>query len=89
MIEMTEEVRAWIKESANEIQLEAGEYIDSEDGLIHCSICRERRQTVVKRKADDHHNQPDTGTDEESLRSGTCAHLRTDSGTLCADSVQR
>lgn len=49
MIEMTEEVRAWIRESTNEIQLEAGEYIDSEDGLIHCSICRERRQTVVKR----------------------------------------
>lgn len=46
---MTEEVRAWIKESGNENALDTGEYIDQEDGLIHCSVCRERRQTVVKR----------------------------------------
>ena len=49
MIEMTEEVRSWINEAANQNILEAGEYMDSYDGLIHCSACHERRQTVVKR----------------------------------------
>ena len=49
MIEMTDEVRSWIDEASNHNILEAGEYIDSHDGLIHCSACHERRQTVVKR----------------------------------------
>ena len=49
MIEMTDEVRNYIDEAANQNILEAGEYIDPEDGLIHCGVCHERRQTVVKR----------------------------------------
>ena len=49
MIEMTDEVRSYIDEAANQNILEAGEYIDLEDGLIHCGVCHERRQTVVKR----------------------------------------
>ena len=49
MIEMTDEVRSYIDEAANQNILEVGEYIDSEDGLIHCGVCHERRQTVVKR----------------------------------------
>ena len=49
MIEMTDEVRSYIDEAANQNILEVGEYIDPEDGLIHCSVCCERRQTVVKR----------------------------------------
>lgn len=49
MIEMTDEVRNYIDEAANKNILEDDEYIDSEDGLIHCSVCCERRQTVVKR----------------------------------------
>ena len=46
---MTDEVRNYIDEAANKNILEDDEYIDSEDGLIHCSVCCERRQTVVKR----------------------------------------
>lgn len=49
MIEITHEVRSYIDEAANQSILEAGEYIDPEDGLIHCGVCHERRQTVVKR----------------------------------------
>ena len=49
MIEMTDEVRSYIDEAANQNILEAGEYMDPEDGLIHCGVCHERRQTVVKR----------------------------------------
>lgn len=39
MIEMTDEVRNYIDEAANKNILEDDEYIDSEDGLIHCSVC--------------------------------------------------
>ena len=49
MIEMTDEVRNYIDEVLNQNNLEAGEYIDPVDGLIHCGVCHERRQTVVKR----------------------------------------
>ena len=49
MIEMTDEVRSYIDEAANQNILEDYEYIDPEDGLIHCGVCHERRQTVVKR----------------------------------------
>ena len=49
MIEMTDEVRSYIDEAANQNILKDDEYIDPEDGLIHCGVCRERRQTVVKR----------------------------------------
>ena len=49
MIEITDEVRSYIDEAANQSIFEAGEYIDPEDGLIHCGICHERRQTAVKR----------------------------------------
>ena len=49
MIEMTDEVRSWIDEASKQNILEAGEYIDPDDGLIHCDVCHERRQTVVKR----------------------------------------
>ena len=49
MIEMTDEVRSYIDEAANQNILEADEYIAPEDGLIHCDVCHERRQTVVKR----------------------------------------
>lgn len=49
MIEMTDEVRRWVDEVSNQNNLEAGEYIDPVDGLIHCGVCHERRQTVVKR----------------------------------------
>ena len=46
---MTDEVRSYIDEAANQNILKDDEYIDPEDGLIHCGVCRERRQTVVKR----------------------------------------
>ena len=49
MIEMTDEIRSWIDEASNQNILEAGEHIDPDDGLIHCDVCHERRQTVVKR----------------------------------------
>ena len=49
MIEMTDEVRRWVDEASNQNILESGEYIDPDDGLIHCGVCHERRQTVVKR----------------------------------------
>ncbi|MBP3656807.1 MAG: ATP-binding protein [Clostridia bacterium] len=49
MIEMTDVVRSYIDEAVNQNILEADEYIDLEDGLIHCGVCHERRQTVVKR----------------------------------------
>ena len=49
MIEMTDEVRSYVDEVSNQKNLEAGEYIDPVDGLIHCGVCHERRQTVVKR----------------------------------------
>ena len=49
MIEMTDEVRSYIDEAANQNILKDDEYIDPEDGLIHCGVCCERRQTVVKR----------------------------------------
>ena len=49
MIELTDEVRSYIDEAANQNILEADEYITPEDGLIRCSVCYERRQTVVKR----------------------------------------
>ena len=47
MMEITEEIRAWIDRNAGATELAADEYIDSADGLIHCKACKGQRQTVV------------------------------------------
>lgn len=48
-MEINEEMRQWIDRAAKSVTLEQDEYIDPADGLIHCSVCHERRQTIVKR----------------------------------------
>lgn len=47
MMEITEEIRAWIDRNAGATELAADEYIDPTDGLIHCKSCKGQRQTVV------------------------------------------
>ena len=47
MMEITEEIRAWIKRNAGTTKLDADEYIDASDGLIHCKNCKGSRQTIV------------------------------------------
>ena len=47
MMEITEEIRAWIDRNAGTTELAADEYIDPADGLIHCKACKGQRQTVV------------------------------------------
>ena len=47
MMEITEEIRAWIKRNAGTTKLDADEYIDASDGLIHCKKCKGSRQTIV------------------------------------------
>ena len=47
MMEITEEIRAWIKRNAGTTKLDADEYIDAPDGLIHCKNCKGSRQTIV------------------------------------------
>ena len=47
MMEITEEIRAWIDRNAGTTELTADEYIDPADGLIHCKVCKGQRQTVV------------------------------------------
>ena len=47
MMEITEEIRAWIDRNAGATELAADEYIDPADGLIHCKACKGQRQTVV------------------------------------------
>ena len=47
MMEITEEIRAWIKRNAGTTKLDADEYIDASDGLIHCRNCKGSRQTIV------------------------------------------
>lgn len=47
MMEITEEIHAWIKRNAGTTKLDADEYIDASDGLIHCKNCRGSRQTIV------------------------------------------
>ena len=43
MMEITEEIRAWIKRNAGTTKLDADEYIDASDGLIHCKNCKGSR----------------------------------------------
>ena len=47
MMEITEEIRAWIDRNAGATELAADEDIDPADGLIHCKACKGQRQTVV------------------------------------------
>ena len=47
MIEMTAEVRGWIDRASEELEPRADEYIDPADGLLHCKVCGEPRQTVI------------------------------------------
>ena len=47
MMEITEEIRAWIDRNAGATELASDEYIDPTDGLIHCKSCKGQRQTVV------------------------------------------
>ena len=47
MIEMTSEVRSWIEQYAGKPEPRADEYIDPADGLLHCKVCGEPRQTVI------------------------------------------
>ena len=47
MMEITEEIRAWIDRNAGATALAAAEYIDPTDGLAHCKIRKAQRQTVV------------------------------------------
>ena len=47
MMEITEEIRAWIERNAGTTKLDADEYIDASDGLIHCKNCKGSRQTIV------------------------------------------
>lgn len=40
MMEITEEIRAWIDRNAGATELAADEYIDPTDGLIHCKAAK-------------------------------------------------
>ena len=47
MIEMTSEVRRRIDRASEKLEPRADEYIDPADGLLHCKVCGEPRQTVI------------------------------------------
>ena len=50
MIILYDDLQMCKQEIAANAYLGPDEYIDAEDGLVHCSVCRERRMSVVKRK---------------------------------------
>ena len=49
MIILYDDLQMCKQEIAANAVLGPDEYIDAEDGLVHCSVCRERRMSVVKR----------------------------------------
>ena len=50
MIILHDDLQMCKQEIAANAVLGPDEYIDGEDGLVHCSVCHERRMSVVKRK---------------------------------------